>query len=499
MSPDVKTSATARGGGPTLFHSIFDHQPRQTHDFKNEQEFSKTLKTLKEAYKRNADAGHPPFPNEPLMAAVDVISNMWNPDQERANTFLAHMRVPTTRSSPYFQMALEMYEAYTVRTETYMSIIDDCPAAYGCMDDRYANYGVSYIAQRAGDCVDTVPPELTVDGLATETVLQLCGLSYQKLGTCTPDGSVTYSDPPATAVDEVDGDQRPFVTDRVPDATMDVGNEPALLEDGQIRHAQAPDHDPDARVVRRAERAALFLGNPVQTKRRQLFGRRRRQHQRQHDARRSRQQAGRTIFEPVERRLDSLRLELPVPAPEGQRHRCGVACAFDEAEERREPGNEIVHVVVGEREPRRVCSWKAAREVRDGGVRLAARARAELAARAAGDDHVDAVAVRALRRYQGRERRRRAPLADRQLLTITLVDDGHDRMFQTRAVGGGRRRDARPQVVPVVPWRGRRAARRHEIHHERRHWLGDANVLHSASSLCKYGCPATRPRRYRNL
>ena len=115
-------------------------------------------------------------------------------------------------------------------------------------------------------------------------------------------------------------------------------------------------------------RSALFLGNSVQTKRRQLFGRRRRQHQRQHDARRARQQAGRAIFEPVERRLDSLRLELPVPAPEGQRHRCGVACAFDEAEERREPGNEIVHVVVGEREPRRVCSWKAAREVRDGRV-----------------------------------------------------------------------------------------------------------------------------------
>ena len=103
-------------------------------------------------------------------------------------------------------------EAYTLRTETYMSIIDDCPAAYGCMDDRYANYGVSYIAQRAGDCVDTVPPELTVDGLATETALQLCGLSYQKLGTCTPDGSVTYSDPPASAVDEVDGDISDQVT-----------------------------------------------------------------------------------------------------------------------------------------------------------------------------------------------------------------------------------------------------------------------------------------------
>ena len=137
--------------------------------------------------------------------------------------------------------------------------------------------------------------------------------------------------------------------------------------------------------------------------------------------------------------------------------------------------------------------------MRDGGVRLAARAPAFIAPGAVGDDHVDAVAVCALRRYQRRERRRRAPFTGRQLLTRTLVDDGHDRMFQTRRVGRRRRRDARPQVVPVVPRRGRRAARRHEIHHERRHWLGDA-PLPSASSLCKYGCPATRrPRRYRNL
>ena len=57
------------------------------------------------------------------------------------------------------------------------------------------------------------------------------------------------------AVDAVDGDQRPFVTDRFPDA-MHVGYEPALLEDGQVRHAQAPDHDPEARVVSRVERAA---------------------------------------------------------------------------------------------------------------------------------------------------------------------------------------------------------------------------------------------------
>ena len=122
--------------------------------------------------------------------------------------------------------------------------------------------------------------------------------------------------------------------------------------------------------------------------------------------------------------------------------------------------------------------------MRDGGVRLAARARAELAARAAGDDHVDAVAVRALRRYQGRERRRRAPFAGQQPQITTLVDDGHDRMFQTRAVGSGGRRDARAEVVK--PTSG--AERRHEVHHERRHCVGDANVLaaslRAASPLC---------------
>mmetsp|Transcript_24225 Transcript_24225/g.68021 ORF Transcript_24225/g.68021 Transcript_24225/m.68021 type:complete len:330 (+) Transcript_24225:325-1314(+) len=284
---------------------------------------------------------------------------------------------------------------------------------------------------------------------------------------------------PSAAVDAVDGDQRPGVTDRFPDA-MHVRHEPALLEDREVPHLQTPEHDAEAGVVSRMERAALFLGNSVQTKRRQLFGPRRRQHQRQHDARRARQQAGSAICarpQPGERRLDSFRLELAVPAPECQRHRCRMARLFNKAEERREPGNEIVHVVVGEREPRRVCSWKAAREVRNRRVRLAARAPAGVAARAAGDDHVDAVAVRTLRRYQGRERRRRAPLADRQLLTITLVDDGHDRMFQMRAVGRRRRRDARPQVVPVVPWRGRRAARRHEIHHERRHYCSRTAAL----------------------
>ena len=57
------------------------------------------------------------------------------------------------------------------------------------------------------------------------------------------------------AVDEVDGDQRPFVTDRVPDATMDVGNEPALLEDREVPHLQTPEHDAKARVVSRVERA----------------------------------------------------------------------------------------------------------------------------------------------------------------------------------------------------------------------------------------------------
>ena len=91
-------------------------------------------------------------------------------------------------------------------------------------------------------------------------------------------------------------------------------------------------------------RSALFLGNSVQTKRRQLFGRRRRQHQRQHDARRARQQAGRAIKarpQPGERRVESRILELPVPATEGQRPCRRVAGAFDEAEERLEPGNEI--------------------------------------------------------------------------------------------------------------------------------------------------------------
>ena len=96
--------------------------------------------------------------------------------------------------------------AYTARTETYMTIIDDCPAAYGCMDDRYANYGVSYITQRPVDCVDMAPPVLTVAGSDPENLLQLCGLSYQRLGTCTPDGSQVYTDPAFTAIDEVDGD-----------------------------------------------------------------------------------------------------------------------------------------------------------------------------------------------------------------------------------------------------------------------------------------------------
>ena len=174
--------------------------------------------------------------------------------------------------------------------------------------------------------------------------------------------------------------------------------------------------------------------------------------------------------------MESLILELPVPATEGQRHCCRVAGAFDEAEERLEPGNEIVHVVIRKSKPGRPrLRGETAREVRDGGVRLAARAPAFIAPGAVGDDHVDAVAVCALRRYQRRERRRRAPFTGRQLLTRTLVDDGHDRMFQTRRVGRRRRRDARPQVVPVVPRRGRRAARRHEIDHQRRHWLGDAN------------------------
>ena len=105
------------------------------------------------------------------------------------------------------------------------------------------------------------------------------------------------------------------------------------------------------------------------------------QHQRQHDARRARQQAGRAINarpQPGERRMESLRLELPVPATEGQRHRCRVACAFDEAEERLEPGNEIVHVIIRKSKPGRVCSWKAARKARNRRVRLAARARPEL-------------------------------------------------------------------------------------------------------------------------
>ena len=35
-----------------------------------------------------------------------------------------------------------------------------------------------------------------------------------------------------------------------------VLHEPALLEDGQVRHTQAPEHDPKTRVVRRPERAA---------------------------------------------------------------------------------------------------------------------------------------------------------------------------------------------------------------------------------------------------
>ena len=76
---------------------------------------------------------------------------------------------------------------------------------------------------------------------------------------------------------------------------------------------------------RASDRSALFLGNSVQTKRRQLFGRRRRHRQRQHDARRRRQQAGRATNsrpQPGERRRESLILELPVPATEGQRHCC---------------------------------------------------------------------------------------------------------------------------------------------------------------------------------
>ena len=195
----------------------------------------------------------------------------------------------------------------------------------------------------------------------------------------------------------------------------------------------------------------LFLGNSVQTKRRQLFGRRRRQHQRQHDARRARQQAGRAIKarpQPGERRVESLILELPVPATEGQRHCCRVAGAFDEAEERLEPGSEIVHVVIekasqagrvfagnGARSARRrrpSCSPGPGLCCRRGSWRRSRRCRRGCA----------------LRRYQRRERRRRAPFTGRQLLTRTLVDDGHDRMFQ-----------AAPWAAPAGPARVRRWSR----------------------------------------
>ena len=68
--------------------------------------------------------------------------------------------------------------------------------------------------------------------------------------------------------------------------------------------------------------------------------------------------------------MESLILELPVPATEGQRHCCRVAGAFDEAEERLEPGNEIVHVVIRKSKPGRPrLRGETAREVRDGGVR----------------------------------------------------------------------------------------------------------------------------------
>eukprot|EP01044_Picomonas_judraskeda_P007276 COSAG03_NODE_774_length_5906_cov_2.135009_4_plen_629_part_00 len=100
---------------------------------------------------------------------------------------------------------------YADRAQMYMDIIGDCPEAFGCMDDRYGNYLDQYITQRDGDCVDSIQPVLTVGGEATETLLQVCGLSYQKLGSCTPDGSSTYSDPAVSAFDEVDGD----VSDRI--------------------------------------------------------------------------------------------------------------------------------------------------------------------------------------------------------------------------------------------------------------------------------------------
>ena len=81
---------------------------------------------------------------------------------------------------------------YADRAQMYMDIIGDCPEAFGCMDDRYGNYLDQYITQRDGDCVDSIQPVLTVGGEATETLLQVCGLSYQKLGSCTPDGTFPF-------------------------------------------------------------------------------------------------------------------------------------------------------------------------------------------------------------------------------------------------------------------------------------------------------------------